>query len=151
MYSRFACILAMVAVIIASLSPNGLQVLCVGDDGHHAIEMAHQFAACETVATIHDFPSDNHAVIRADGSGCIDFGLGLDFDARLARVHDDLLASLSSPPCSCSASGTIRCWQTGPLPALTYLNMRLSQRLTYRCAQQSCFYSGPVSFPNPAA
>jgi len=97
-YSRFACLLALVAVIAATLGPVGLQVLCVGEDGHRAIELAHGFASCESDAASGHAPLDHHDRVRADGSGCTDFALGLDIDVRTARVHDGLLATLAFPP-----------------------------------------------------
>lgn len=90
--------LALAAVIVATLSPAGLRVLCVGEDGHHAIELAHPFAACETAAATDHTPLDHRDGISADESGCTDFGLGLDIDARTARVVDGLYAALSHPP-----------------------------------------------------
>lgn len=76
----------IVASLIATTGwPAWGQVLCVGQDGHRAIELPHAGSGCEQ-AHSDSRNGDSHVAVEAAQSGCVDFALAIDDPSSHRRV-----------------------------------------------------------------
>lgn len=71
-------VLATLLMII--LCPGGVQVMCVGEDGHRAIELPHPASPCDAVKSSASSP-DETAGYDSGSGGCIDVPLSAELNA----------------------------------------------------------------------
>lgn len=117
--ASYARVLAVVAVLIAVLNPGGLRVLCLGQDGHRAIELAHHLSACHAADTSSSTHDSEQSLSSDSDPHCTDFALGLNIDSRTPRGSEPLAHLLANPPllysiltCDARTAGPAHDWQT---------------------------------------